>query len=256
MSERVTWTRFHHLVALGLYCEMPSSKFDKRQPRIIDAATTLGRTPSSLAMKLSNLASLDPVFIRSGRKGFGNSSKADRALWHEFTEQPTRLMEEMAQALMSLDELGTTNNTTEDQELTEFHGESIATTAKRRKGQSLFRTSVLSAYGYQCCITGIADQRLLVASHIKPWAQDAKNRLNPSNGLCLSTFYDRAFDIGLISFDDKHQLLVSPELAKQKDNAHIRETFLERTGTAIQLPFKFLPSPSFLRWHRKSLFIL
>src|SRR5690554_3272507 len=88
----------------------------------------------------------------------------------------------------------------------------------------------------------------------KTLAEDADNRLNPRNGLCLSTFFDRAFDIGLITFSDDYALIVSSELEKQQSNSHIRETFLERSGAAIELPSKFSPSPDFMRWHRECLF--
>jgi predicted restriction endonuclease len=255
VSERKQWTRFDRLIALGLYCELPFGKFHRRHPRIIEIAQRLERTPDSLAMKLSNIASLDPVITSSGRKGLAGASKADRELWQEFTEQPSAVMEEVAQTLERLMPTDTNIQSSTHTEPMDYTGESIATKALRRKGQNLFREAVLSSYRYQCCVTGIADPRLLVASHIKPWAQDAPNRLNPRNGLCLSTFYDRAFDIGLISFSEDFQMLVSQELVKQKDNAHIRETFLERAGVTIQLPNKFSPSPAFLQWHRENLFI-
>jgi len=206
MTARKAWSEFDLLVALGLYCELPFGKFHQRHPRIIEVAYKLERSPSSVAMKLSNIASLDPIITGSGRKGLAGASQADRDLWQEFS-------------------------------------------------QNLFRTAVLSAYDYQCCVTGIADTRFLVASHIKPWAEDEHNRLNPRNGLCLSTFYDRAFDIGLITFADDYRLMVSSELERQQSNSHIRETFLERTGTTIELPDKFSPSPEFMRWHRERLFI-
>ena len=206
MTARKAWSEFDLLVALGLYCELPFGKFHQRHPRIIEVAYKLERSPSSVAMKLSNIASLDPIITGSGRKGLAGASQADRDLWQEFS-------------------------------------------------QNLFRTVVLSAYDYQCCVTGIADTRFLVASHIKPWAEDEHNRLNPRNGLCLSTFYDRAFDIGLITFADDYRLMVSSELEKQQSNNHIRETFLERSGSTIELPDKFSPSPEFMRWHRERLFI-
>lgn len=206
MTTRKAWSEFDLLVALGLYCELPFGKFHQRHPRIIEVAYKLERSPSSVAMKLSNIASLDPIITGSGRKGLAGASQADRDLWQEFS-------------------------------------------------QNLFRTAVLSAYDYQCCVTGITDTRFLVASHIKPWAEDEHNRLNPRNGLCLSTFYDRAFDIGLITFADDYRLMVSSELEKQQSNNHIRETFLERSGSTIELPDKFSPSPEFMRWHRERLFI-
>ena len=204
-------------------------------------------------MKLSNLASLDPVITGSGRKGLAGASQADRALWHEFSRHPAQMMPEIAMALENLDKVTTGNE--EASAPHSYHGEMTSAVVQRRKGQNLFREAVLSAYNYQCCITGIADTRFLVASHIKPWAEDEHNRLNPRNGLCLSTFYDRAFDIGLITFADDYKLMISSELERQKSNNHIRETFLERTGSIIELPHKFSPELEFMRWHRECLFI-
>ncbi|MBK1872413.1 HNH endonuclease [Marinobacter sp. 1-3A] len=241
------------MVALGLYCELPFGKFDERNSRIIEVAKKLERSPGSLAMKLGNLASLDPVITSSGRKGLVGASKADRELWQKFSEQPSKIMPEIATALESLDKAAFKDS--EIIELDDYREETATAIIQRRKSQSLFRKAVLSAYDNQCCVTGIADPRFLVASHIKPWAEDLDNRLNPRNGLCLSTFFDRAFDIGLITFSDDYALIVSSELEKQQSNDHIRETFLERSGTAIELPSKFSPSQDFMRWHRESLFI-
>jgi len=253
MATRKQWSEFDRLVALGLYCELPFGRFHQHNPRIIEVAQKLERSPSSVAMKLSNLASLDPVITGSGRKGLAGASQADRDLWQEFSEQPSKIMPEIATALENLDKV--TFEDSEIIELDDYRGETATAIIQRRKSQNLFRKAVLSAYDNQCCITGIADPRFLVASHIKPWAEDVHNRLNPRNGLCLSTFYDRAFDIGLITLSDDYALIVSSELEKQQSNNHIRETFLERSGAAIELPSKFSPSQDFMRWHRESLFI-
>lgn len=253
MTTRKKWSEFDLLIALGLYCELPFGKFHQHHPRIIEVALKLERSPSSIAMKLSNLASLDPVITNSGRKGLAGASRADREMWQEFSRNPTKIMAEIAMALESLDSVGPDGPDTI--ELDNYHGGTTSAVIQRRKSQNLFRKAVLSAYHYQCCVTGIADSRFLVASHIKPWAEDEHNRLNPRNGLCLSTFYDRAFDIGLITFADDYRLMVSSELERQQSNSHIRETFLERTGTTIELPDKFSPSPEFMRWHRECLFI-
>jgi predicted restriction endonuclease len=89
--------------------------------------------------------------------------------------------------------------------------EDIRTEAQRtlmvRTAQSFFRKIVLAAYGSRCCITGNPIEDLLVASHIMPWAKFPAQRLNPRNGLCLSAHFDRAFDRGLVSFDELCGLL-------------------------------------------------
>lgn len=253
MTTRKNWSEFDRLIVLGLYCELPFGKFHQHHPRIIEVAQKLERSPGSVAMKLSNFASLDPVITGSGRKGLAGASRADRVLWQNFSEYPDKMMPEIATALENLDKV--TFEDSEIIELDDYRGETATAIIQRRKSQNLFRKAVLSAYDHQCCITGIADPRFLVASHIKPWSEDENNRLNPRNGLCLSTFFDRAFDIGLITFSDDYALIVSAELEKQQSNNHIRETFIARRGEAIKLPDKFSPSQDFMRWHREYLFI-
>ena len=85
---------------------------------------------------------------------------------------------------------------------------------RARVGQGLFRDKLIEKY--KCCmITGINDPRILVASHIKPWrSSNNYERLSVENGLLLSPLYDKLFDIGLITFDEKMTLIVSSELSE------------------------------------------
>lgn len=78
--------------------------------------------------------------------------------------------------------------------------------------QSFFRSRILSAYDYRCCVTGLTVRPLLVASHIIPWSEDAANRLNPRNGLCLNALHDRAFDRGLMWIEPDFTIRFSPYL--------------------------------------------
>lgn len=86
-----------------------------------------------------------------------------------------------------------------------------------RVGQGKFRRDVMRIWSGRCCVTGLAIERLLRASHIKPW-RDSNNqeRLDAYNGLLLSPSYDAAFDQGFISFDDAGQLLVSKEISHEQ----------------------------------------
>ena len=71
-----------------------------------------------------------------------------------------------------------------------------------------------------CPFTMINDERLLRASHIKPWVvSNDKEKLDPKNGLTLSPTYDVLFDRGFISFQDNGNLMVSPFISpmNQKD---------------------------------------
>lgn len=68
-----------------------------------------------------------------------------------------------------------------------------------RIGQQRFRRTLLDYWGRRCVITGA--KTMLTAAHIKPWAvANDSERLDLFNGLVLSPVYDRAFDVGLVTF--------------------------------------------------------
>jgi hypothetical protein len=81
-----------------------------------------------------------------------------------------------------------------------------------RVGQARFRRLVLAMWSHRCCIT--RSTQFLTAGHIKPWSESSnEERMDPYNGLSLSPVYDKAFDQGLITFEDSGQVRVSPLLA-------------------------------------------
>jgi len=244
------WTQDDLLIALGLYCLLPFGQFHRRQPLIIRAAETMQRTPDSLAMKLSNLASLDPEITGSGRKGLAGASELDRQMWSTFTTNTESMMPIAEQALASA--LGDANSSKEKPP--SYHEADHFAEVKVRKGQSLFRSAVLSAYDNQCCITGLSDNRFLIASHIRPWRADNQNRLNPHNGLCLSLMFDKAFDCGLITVSDDYRLVVSSNLRTQASNPYMAATFLTYRDAPLRLPNKFSPDATLLAWHRSHMF--
>ncbi len=84
MAEKSgNWSREQLLVAFNLYCQTSFGKMHARNPDIIRIAEQLGRTPSALAMKLTNIASLDPAITSTGRSGLPGASKADKVMWDE-----------------------------------------------------------------------------------------------------------------------------------------------------------------------------
>jgi putative restriction endonuclease len=87
-----------------------------------------------------------------------------------------------------------------------------------------------------------------------PWSKDKQNRLNPSNGLCLSAIHDRAFDKGLITLTDDFKIIVSEEL-KRKFEPFIAKVLLPLNGCSIELPERFEPQAEFVAWHRNELFV-
>ncbi|CAI8825751.1 putative restriction endonuclease [Priestia megaterium] len=80
-----------------------------------------------------------------------------------------------------------------------FFIEDHITEQKRRVGHKVFANQVKLNYEYECAITGIKLREFLVVSHIIPWSKSKKDRLDPQNGICLSTLVDKVFDKGYLT---------------------------------------------------------
>jgi hypothetical protein len=129
-----------------------------------------------------------------------------------------------------------------------FLGESVECIGTRRIGHSKFSKHVKSNYSYSCAVCGIKEVEFLVSSHISPWCEDFNNRLNPSNGICLCSMHDKAFEHGFIGIDDNFCVLVTGLL----DKSSLLYNELKRfEGTKIFLPSNFPPDKSLLAKHRE-----
>lgn len=254
------WTREQTLVALNLYCQLPFGRFHQHNPLIIDMAAKIDRTPSALAMKLSNLASLDSSFRASGRVGLEGASSLDKEIWEEFQKNPERMGEESQRIVDDLvvgdAHLGElSSERLPEAKLDDYFSDSPEVVVRVRRKQGFFRKAVLSSYETRCCMSGVADSRLLIASHIVPWATAPESRLNPANGLCLSVLHDRAYDQGLITVTTSFQVKVSDTLKESFDNPMVRDCLIGIDGRKIMLPRKFVPNPDFLEYHEKNIFL-
>jgi hypothetical protein len=265
-APSVKWTREHLLIALNLYCKLPFGSFDRDNPVVQELAAKMGRTSNSLAMKLCNLASLDPVQRARGVKGLSGASQQDRAMWEEFYKDRNALAplsEQLLHDLFTKDDDCEVDFLQRDKVRLDRSSNLVAPTGpteatanrKVRRGQQFFRQTILNAYGVRCCISGINVPRLLVASHIKPWRDFPKERLDPRNGLCLSSLHDAAFDDGLITLDKNLCLVLCKRLKDSFPQPALEHSFVPFEGQQIHLPEKIAePSRTFLRHHRKVIF--
>lgn len=125
---------------------------------------------------------------------------------------------------------------------------------KSRVNQNFFRSVVLTSYQNKCCITGLPFTEMLNASHIKPWANDATNRLNPHNGLCLNVLHHSAFDNGFITVTPDFTIKISQRIKKYLDYKSVEDCFLCYENQKITLPNRFMPEKSFLEYHNQNKF--
>ncbi|PVX48856.1 putative restriction endonuclease [Balneicella halophila] len=248
--KRRNWTREELIVAFNLYCKIEFSKINYRHHLIIKLSEAINRTPSAVAWKLVNFASLDPSLTRRGIKGATNTGKLDKIIFEEFTNNWEDLAYESELLLSKFlkEEINL------DDEIDFDEGKEVKRTVKVRVNQSFFRSTVLSSYDFKCCLTGIDIPELLIASHIVPWSKDKKNRLNPQNGLCLNNLHDKAFDKGLLTFDRNFKLVLSHSL-KKSDEEFAKKYFQEFEGKELRLPKRFIPDEQFLDFHNKNIFI-
>lgn len=259
------WQEDELLLTLHLYCRTAFGKLHNRNPDVIQLANAIGRTASAVALKATNLASLDQSIPQTG---MSNTSKADRALWAAFMENST----EVAAKAEALYESRVKNLTAFANQVGEPKIPYGSTTSadisflkecktpqgpsetlretKTRLVQTFFRRAVLTNYNHRCAISGLAIPELLVASHITPWAANEKLRANPTNGIALNALYDKAFDRHLISFDDEFRLVLSDRIKKQEKNQMIQEYFLGFEGKVLEMPRRFLPDREALKAHR------
>ncbi len=244
--NRRRWTREELLLALRLYWQTPFGQQHQHHQPIIDLAERIGRTPSAVAMKLSNFTSLDPSERERGVAGLTSASQMDRTIWNEFQSQPLATVDAMEKAAEEVeDETAVTAPT----------GPTEAEAIVRvRRHQKFFRRTVLFSYNFRCALTGNPIAELLRASHIVPWAIEPNERVNPRNGLCLNALHDAAFDRGLISFDESFRLMLSPVLRTNLDSPAIVSNFQRLEGQKLNMPEKNEPSVCLMRRHREERF--
>ena len=250
MSERRNWSWEDTLAAFALYFYLPSGQQTKQNKDVIALADAVGRTPSSVALKLGNIKAWDPM--RRG-KGLAHGSKLDAHVWEEYDAKGNELME---QAVSLLDaRLGGTNAEGDEVgyllvNVPEGHDRIVEATT--RVNQSYFRNSLLENYNHQCCFTGMAIDTLLMASHIKPWAaSDSREKVSPDNGLLLNALHDRAFDQGLMTIDERMRIRVSSTVPRDGSYNDWLWSFDKRE---MRLPTRMRPRRDFIEYHNDVIF--
>jgi putative restriction endonuclease len=255
MAEKRLWTRAEYIVTFNLYLKLPFGQMHARHKEIVQLSKLIGRTPSAVAMRLVNFASVDPFHQNRGVKGLEGGTKQCKPIFDEFIHDRETLMFESEKILANYQEIPIEEKFKGELiGISNYAGQTKERLIKTRVNQYLFRKIVLSAYSNKCAISGTNIPELLIASHIKRWADDENNRLNPSNGLCLNAFYDAAFDKGFIGIDENYKIILSEKVKKYSNEAYYSKYFKSIEHNQLQLPDRFLPDKSFLQFHLMTYF--
>lgn len=244
------WSKDELLLALNYYFKIPLSKIVLENPDIIHLSRILERSTGSVAMKLLNFTSLDPVQRAKGIRGFEHGGKLDAEVWQKYHGNLEALAYESHLALLRL----TKHETPEEVPNLSMVETEKELLVKARCVQSFFRDMILANYGKRCSFCGLDIEQLLVASHIIPWKDDEKRRVNPTNGICLCVLHDKAFDVGFLSINSDLKIIVSSELKTDNPVAIRQVGLLAIAGVPIRLPYRFPPAPYALEYHRENIF--
>lgn len=101
--ERRNWTKEELILAFNLYLKLPFGKMHQSNPNIIHLANLIGRTPSSVAMRLTNFASIDPFHQARGILGLPGGAKQCQPIWDEFATNRNELLFESERILAELE---------------------------------------------------------------------------------------------------------------------------------------------------------
>lgn len=253
--QKKLWTREELVLVFNLYLKLPFGKLHTRTPEIIEMAELIDRSVNSIAIRLTNFAACDPYHQNRGIKGMIGGIKQCQPIWDEFSENRGALIFESEKILAEKE-----NQTLEKKyvdlfiDIKELKGETKLREVKTRVNQNVFRRIVVANYSEKCAITGIDIPELLFASHIIPWSKNEKERLNPENGICLSALYDKAFDRGLIGFNDNFEILISTQLKKKESKDYYHRYFSNLEKSKLETPQKYLPKKEFLQYHLDEVF--
>ena len=227
----------------------------RSNPEIIHLSNLIGRTPSSVAMRLTNFASIDPYHQARGVLGLPGGARQCQPIWDEFASNREDLLFESERILAQFENQSLEEKYAESlQDVSELTGETKVREVKTRVNQNVFRQIILTNYSGKCAISGIDISDFLVASHIIPWSKNEKERLNPENGICLSSLYDKAFDKGYIGFSTKYEILLSKSLTEHSEKDFYTRFFSHLKNLKIQLPQRFTPKKEFLEFHLDTVF--
>ena len=118
-----------------------------------------------------------------------------------------------------------------------------------RVGQGEYRSKLLLECPF-CPFTMVNDERLLIASHIKPWAKSNDDeKIDPKNGFILTPTYDRLFDQGFITFSNEKKIIVSPWITPMNQ---------KRLSIYNGMKIPYIPMDSkreeYLEYHRKNIY--
>lgn len=248
------WSWDEAVLVYAMYCLLSCRRLTQYSPEVSAAASLMQRPPAQILTALRGCDALDQ----------GQDAASAAAVPAVFVQVRERYMERLdelcldssliysrmcgrGEAVLDADEFlpGLSLETAEHAAAAPpplpddvSAREGLALTRVRRN-QHFFRRSVLNHYGRRCCVCGLSEPRLLEAAHIAEWSAHPEIGIDPANGLCLSVFFHKAYDLHLVSVTPDYVFRVSPALLAPEPDGQaelIRRCLTAFEGTTIFVP--------------------
>ena len=120
----------------------------------------------------------------------------------------------------------------------------------------LFKKMVPKIYGNRCSFTGMQlsstfGHSFVDACHIVPFSLTHNDKV--TNGIALCPNLHRAFDRGLVSIDEKYNILISGHVLEDIEHSYGIRRLHGKQITLPQEPAQY-PAQEYIGWHRENLF--
>lgn len=210
-------------------------------------------------MQACNIASCDSELRDKGIVGLENRGKQAERLWADFQSDPEQIADEAEAMRERFDSSNSPFRSSSQGDAAAFTKPPSGPTEvlreiRTRRVQRFFRNALHASYEGRCALTGLTVPEVLTASHIIPWSEDRARRADPRNGVLLNSLHDRAFDRGLMTFDENLRVVLSVELKHTALGDYATATFAAYEGQALAQPKQFEPAADALEYHRNHRF--
>jgi len=205
------------------------SSWYKSRAAILPTEPAVLALPEKVAMQLNTFENGHFVLIEDAPDGFPMAMALEDDQLLMWLKKSVRLPEEEPKGIKTTD---------------------VKSLVNQRRGQDKLRKELMTYWGGQCAVTNVRTPELLMVSHIKPWSlcETPKEKLDLYNALLLNVALDRAFDQGLITFDDDGLLLMSEKW--NWDEANVLGIYKNMKLRHIEDEHRW-----YLQYHRKEIFL-
>jgi len=100
-----------------------------------------------------------------------------------------------------------------------------------------FRNRVLTAYGRRCAFCDL-QMNLIEAAHIVPVNMETSTD-ETRNGIALCTLHHKAYDVSLVTFDERYRLVTNPQYLEEMKEASLdggMQKFINNLKPIINVP--------------------